>query len=441
MWSTSADVGRFGHAFRDPAGDPVLRGRSHSPEASVGQGLDGLGAGPGGRRALSSGSPNRYEPQLPPTSSPRAASHTPYGSSIGADASRDARPQPGPAHRPGAEWEPFSARVSAQVSANPYTFGQPSYKSSLSSASAVYGGAGFRSPNAVRPPPQQQSATSFHGSAAAAPQASPRRQRIRGHSFMNEWQQDGPAGPPGRQRRASMVSAPGRHMLPPQAAQDAGKYTIVLDLDETLIYARDGPLYARPGVSEFLTFLGERCEGVAWTAGVRPYAQAVLRNIDHAGNVKHCIYRHAKWFSGGAGYTKDLKLLGRDLDRTLIVENTPDCIRHYPHNSILLADYERNELNADTQDETIPLLHRIISDLVSSRQTVPQFVRTCPLLTQKSVQTDVGDYISVNFLEVNAVAFDHTRINRDLPASPRQQPAGLGGAAPWQQPQLPPYFR
>jgi len=327
--------------------------------------------------------------------------------------------------------QPTSITVSTRVAQtppqpeDPYSrpFGQSlfggSYKDSLpSTASSRLGG--YRSGYGSRPPPPR-STTNFCEAmmpstpSQSSPQpTSPRRQRLRGNSFQQEWQGGGPRG---LRRNPSMVGLPGRHMLPPMSAADQGKYTIVLDLDETLIYARDGPLYARPGLHEFLDLLGSRAEGVAWTAGVRAYAQAVLRNIDKKGALKHCVYRHAKWFSGGAGYTKDLGLLGRDLSKTLIVENTPDCVRHYIDNSILLADYERDVRTEFNDDQTLPLLHQIVSGLIDSGLTVPEYLSRCPLLTKKQVQTDLGDYITVNWLDVRGVA-DTTagRYNRDLPA-------------------------
>eukprot|EP00756_Hemistasia_phaeocysticola_P021820 Hpha_TRINITY_DN15796_c3_g9::TRINITY_DN15796_c3_g9_i1::g.37779::m.37779/K15731/CTDSP; carboxy-terminal domain RNA polymerase II polypeptide A small phosphatase len=368
--------------------------RSASPDVAPYGTSSGLGPGVrstsrsagreiyGGGDVYSSDPYSRYA-----TTAPRAASRTP----------------------PQADSQPLGAM--------PYALGAANYKEAL--PSDIYGGSrsGYRSTYASRPSTAPRSSTNFCEAAGPPqqPSTSPRRQRLRGHSFQKEWQYGD--GPVGLRRGASMVGLPGRHMLPAMAAGDQGKYTIVLDLDETLVYARDGPLYARPGLHEFLDLLGSRAEGVAWTAGVRAYAQAVVRNIDRKGALKHCVYRHAKWFSGSAGYTKDLGLLGRDLSKTLIVENTPDCVRHYIDNSILLADYERDDRTEAIDDQTLPLLRQIVSGLIDSGLTVPQYLARCPLLTKKSVQTDVGDYINVNWLDVRGVADTSAgRYNRDLPS-------------------------
>jgi hypothetical protein len=43
-----------------------------------------------------------------------------------------------------------------------------------------------------------------------------------------------------------------RFCLPEQAIEDRDKIVLVLDLDETLVYAREGPLFARPVLMSFL---------------------------------------------------------------------------------------------------------------------------------------------------------------------------------------------
>ena len=105
--------------------------------------------------------------------------------------------------------------------------------------------------------------------------------RIRGISFKHEYR-NGPGmlqqlkNKINRVRAPSMISESDKHMIPPQAKEDIGKVTVVLDLDETLIYARDGPLHARPGLDNFLATISPKVEVVVWTAGVRAYAQVCL---------------------------------------------------------------------------------------------------------------------------------------------------------------------
>ena len=240
-------------------------------------------------------------------------------------------------------------------------------------------------------------------------------QRYRGPSFRQEYQggtkTKTAAG--GRNRAPSMAHDQGASCLPPQAPEDKDKIVLVLDLDETLVFAREGPLYARPGLDEFFAACKGKCEVVVWTAGLRAYAQAIVKSIDKHKVVKHCVYRHAKWFSGQAGYRKDLACLGRDINKTIIIENTPDCIRGYQQNGILVEDYEGGE----RADHTIPALTEVVRQLVDSGKTVPEFITTCPMLQKGPVETDIGDYIMIYTLNVGLwQPGEHQRVNRDIGA-------------------------
>lgn len=206
-----------------------------------------------------------------------------------------------------------------------------------------------------------------------------------------------------------MVHDPSKHMIPAKRKDDR-KLTVILDLDETLIYAREGPLYCRPHLDELLQFLGENCETVVWTAGIRPYAQAVIKNIDPTGIIQHCVYRHNKWFSGQPGYVKDLSLVGRDLSRCLIVENTPDCVRGYERNGILVPDYD----GAEGPDNTLLIVKRVIQDCIESNLSVPEFVSETPLLSRQWVATEHGDKICCHTIDPRAFQYQTPKVNRDL---------------------------
>eukprot|EP01002_Notosolenus_urceolatus_P001698 NODE_1443_length_1416_cov_20.761522_g1200_i0.p1 GENE.NODE_1443_length_1416_cov_20.761522_g1200_i0~~NODE_1443_length_1416_cov_20.761522_g1200_i0.p1 ORF type:complete len:274 (-),score=34.11 NODE_1443_length_1416_cov_20.761522_g1200_i0:328-1149(-) len=214
-----------------------------------------------------------------------------------------------------------------------------------------------------------------------------------------------------RRRAPSMLHEPSRHMIPPKRKDDRTKVTVVLDLDETLIYAREGPLFCRPHLTELFELLGDKCETIVWTAGIRPYAQAVIKNIDKEGVVQHCIYRHSKWFSGEPGYAKDLGLVGRDLNKTLIIENTPDCVRGYEQNGILVPDYEGGE----QPDATLLIVRQLISECCESHMTVPEFISQTPLLQKQWVPTEHGDNLLCYCVDASAFQYDRPKLNRDAP--------------------------
>jgi len=242
-------------------------------------------------------------------------------------------------------------------------------------------------------------------------------QRVRGVSFKQEYRSaaKGIRGGATRGRAPSMIAEAGKLMLAPQAAEDKGRITVVFDLDETLIYAREGPLYARPGLDELLGFCQEKMEPIVWTAGVKAYAQAVVRNIDKKSVIRHCVYRHKKWFTGCAGYNKDLTLLGRDMDKLLILENTPDCVRGNETNGIVVEDYEGGE----HQDMTLLAITALLRDMVEKYEnqgiTIPQYIQSTPHLSKQSIPTDLGDTLEIYCLETSTfLQTKAQRQNKDL---------------------------
>ncbi|KAG5489853.1 hypothetical protein GH5_00736 [Leishmania sp. Ghana 2012 LV757] len=190
-------------------------------------------------------------------------------------------------------------------------------------------------------------------------------------------------------RRSPSITASGEFLVPAKPTELQNRLTVVLDLDETLIYARQGPLYVRPGIETLMRFLADHCETIVWTSSKHRYADAVVAQIDTCGAVCHTVYRHRRWFNGTSA-TKELRLLGRDLETTIIVENTPDCCRGYERNAVLVEDYEGGEL----ADHTLHTLLALLRDLVERHEnegiTVPEYIATTPRLSQQNVLTDKG---------------------------------------------------
>lgn len=186
-----------------------------------------------------------------------------------------------------------------------------------------------------------------------------------------EWSRDRKSN---TERVRDMARVPGLLAIRPRDREYT--LTVVLDLDETLVFAREGPLWVRPGVRQFLSELcGLGCEVVAWTASNRCYAGGILSRIDPAAEfVSQCIYAHAKWQRRpGQSYpatVKNLSLIGRDLDRTIIVDNLPDAVAGSEMNAIVVENYEGCELH----DRTLSTLTKVIRDLVESGMAVPTYL-------------------------------------------------------------------
>lgn len=173
-----------------------------------------------------------------------------------------------------------------------------------------------------------------------------------------------------------------RHLLPPLQQPSAATgadcsssfplFSVVLDLDETLVCARDGPISIRPYAKDLLQLLHRiGAEVIIWTAGKASYVNGILREIGHLyGHPQwfhHVISRHRCWYRGDGNCAKDLALLGRPLDRVVMVENNPICVAAQPSHAILVEDF----LCPNEADDSLKLLgdvlHRIAFAFQSCR--------------------------------------------------------------------------
>lgn len=135
------------------------------------------------------------------------------------------------------------------------------------------------------------------------------------------------------------------------------KPTLVLDLDHTLVYPsltkpqdydfsitvtynnKIHRMYfvKRPGLEEFLSELNEHYELVLYTAGIMQYALKALKNIDPDTRIKYCLSRSYCTILTKNGiskdvYVKNLDILGRDLTKTIVVDDKTSSYIMHPEN-------------------------------------------------------------------------------------------------------------
>jgi len=142
-------------------------------------------------------------------------------------------------------------------------------------------------------------------------------------------------------------------ILPPQLPEDEGKLTVVLDLDETLVHSKlprglhelrqeeerkeDTEPYSdyfevvvfsetfrvhkRPGLDEFLAEASKHYELICFTAGIQEYAEVLMDAIDPERKYfRYRLFRNHCVQVGGS-FVKDLRVVNRKLERTVLVDN------------------------------------------------------------------------------------------------------------------------
>jgi len=132
----------------------------------------------------------------------------------------------------------------------------------------------------------------------------------------------------------------------PRRALDEFPNTLVLDLDETLVHSNlentelpfdfafpvlfngekhEVRVSKRPHLEAFMDFVSERFEIVVFTASQRVYADKLLDVLDPEQKwFKHRVFRDSCVQIEG-NFMKDLTVLGRDLSKTVIIDNSPQA--------------------------------------------------------------------------------------------------------------------
>ncbi len=139
-----------------------------------------------------------------------------------------------------------------------------------------------------------------------------------------------------------------KFFLPP--INPSYKFTLVLDLDETLIYytkktqidkknIHKEDLIFRPGLIDFLKKMKQLYELVLFSFGVAEYVEEVLSLIEKKEKFfDHILTRGFATFNGG-DFVKNLELLGRDLRNVCIVDDIPQMYKLQKSNGICIKAF------------------------------------------------------------------------------------------------------
>ena len=124
------------------------------------------------------------------------------------------------------------------------------------------------------------------------------------------------------------------------------EFSLVLDLNETLAHFKSTPdnntegiLKVRPGVSEFLEELSEYYELIVFTGSNQEHANSLIDAIEED-NIffEHRFYRQHMIIIGNE-FVKDLRRIGRPIDKIIIVDNSPQNYRLQKENGICIKSF------------------------------------------------------------------------------------------------------
>ena len=152
------------------------------------------------------------------------------------------------------------------------------------------------------------------------------------------------------------------------------KYTLVLDLDETLIHFKIDPvnetkgvLQFRPGLFEFLNGIVKFYELVIFTSSTQDYADHMINLIEQEKiYFDYRLYRNHTTIIG-RDFVKDLSKLGRDLSRIIIVDNMAQNFRLQKENGITIKSFWGKEVDDRALIDLLPILLNIAKNNMDVR--------------------------------------------------------------------------
>lgn len=185
----------------------------------------------------------------------------------------------------------------------------------------------------------------------------------------------------------------GKHtLLGPPLVEDEGKLCLVLDMDETLLHSEfmsehefrqaekrkrvrgrtpdfsvrldcgEGSeivqVHKRAGVDKFLARCAKHFEVIVFTAALPIYAKPVLDVLDKKGIIKHRFYRGSTVSYMGENFVKDVGMFGRDMRRTLLIDNNPHAMLPQPDNAFPILSWFDDD-NDTELEKTFALLMKM----------------------------------------------------------------------------------
>lgn len=132
------------------------------------------------------------------------------------------------------------------------------------------------------------------------------------------------------------------YFLPPMNSSKY-KYTLVLDLDNTLIRSLGSDIIVRPFAEEFIKELSKYYEIVIFTGSEQKTAESAIKKIDKDMLISYLLDRRylSNQFSC---QIKDLSKIGRDLRKTIIVDDNECFVMRQKENGIIIKFFG-GELN------------------------------------------------------------------------------------------------
>ena len=145
------------------------------------------------------------------------------------------------------------------------------------------------------------------------------------------------------------------------------KKLLILDIDETLIFATESPLtrspdfvaghylvYERPYVREFLKYCSENFEVAVWTTSTEAYAESIIARLFGDKSVLRFIWSRDRctWVFDEDTYDRiqikkldKVRRLGHRVESITVVDDSPNVWKQSYGNLVRVAKFEGDQLD------------------------------------------------------------------------------------------------
>ena len=160
------------------------------------------------------------------------------------------------------------------------------------------------------------------------------------------------------------------------------KYSLILDLDETLVHyiEEENRAYVqvRPYADFFLNEMSKYFELIIFTAAAEDYADIVLNELDKNKVINYKLYRkHTEQINGI--FIKDLSKIGRDLTKILIIDNNKDNFNLQPENGLHICSF----IGDQNDDELYNLSCDLMKIIESNKDDIRPIIKEIKQIMKK----------------------------------------------------------
>ena len=160
------------------------------------------------------------------------------------------------------------------------------------------------------------------------------------------------------------------------------KYSLILDLDETLVHyiEEENRAYVqvRPYADFFLNEMSKYFELIIFTAAAEDYADIVLNELDKNKVINYKLYRkHTEQINGI--FIKDLSKIGRDLSKILIIDNNKDNFHLQPEYGLHICSF----IGDQNDDELYNLSCDLMKIIESNKDDIRPIIKEIKQIMKK----------------------------------------------------------